>query len=102
MLAEEFREDAIPRSDPEKIREARAEGVRHDELGRRPRGVHRAEPTAEELPDGRAAGEGEVLQEALGNAAELHVAVLRRELATHLLAVPFGAVMHELVAAGAA
>lgn len=66
----------------------------HDEFGRRALAVHGTEPAAEELPNGRAGGDGEVLQRALGDAAELDTAVVGRELAPHLLAIALGFAGH--------
>ena len=97
--AQEFREDGVGGSGAEKFREARAERVRDDEFGRRALGVHRAHPAPEELPDGRAARERQVLQQALCDTPELDVAVVGREFAAHLLAIPCGTPVHVLVAA---
>ena len=90
MAAEEFREDSVRGATGEKFREAGAEGMRDDEFRRRAIDVHGPEPAAEELPDGRPAGEREMLQQALRNAPELDMTMVGGELATHLLAIAVG------------
>ena len=61
MAPEEFREDSVRGASGGKFREAGAQRMGDDEFRRRAIDVHGPEPAAEELPDGRPAGEREIL-----------------------------------------
>lgn len=102
VAAQEFRQGGVWPANSEKFGKGGPQSVRDDEFGRRPIGVHRGEPTTEELPDGGGAADREVLQQALNDAAELNVGMVGSQFAAHLLAVAVGFAVHVLVAGDAA
>lgn len=100
--AEEFLPGGVGGASREKIGEVMTEGGGDDELGGAPRGTSGAKPRGEVAPDELGGSRGEALQEALGNEADLNVAVIGGELSANGDSVEFGLAMKELIAGAAA
>ena len=78
------------RGSGEKIREAVTQGAGDDELRGAMRGAHGAQPGAEVAPDQSRVEGGKALEEALGDKADLDVAVVGVELSADGRAVGRG------------
>ena len=86
------------RGSGDKFREAVAQGAGDDELRGAVRGTHGAQPGADVAPDQSRVEGGEALEQALGDEADLDVAVIGGEFSADGRAVGRGLVMEELVA----
>ena len=70
-----------------KCREGGTQGAGHDELGWRHCWIHGAQPAAKAVPNLCGVIDGQVLQQALGDASELDVNVVGAQLSSHGLAI---------------
>lgn len=81
----------------EKTRERCPEGLSGDHFGWRDSWAYCSEPRAEVFPDERWEGGREVLEHALGDEADLDIAMISVEFAADGIAVFFGFMMEVLV-----
>src|SRR5471032_1445782 len=100
-LEEEFPPVWVEGSLREKIRAVVAQRGGDDEFGGTVRGSSGAQPGGKLVPDERGLGGGEALQEALGDEAELDVAMVGGQLAADPGAVGGGPAVEKLVAVAA-
>jgi hypothetical protein len=74
-----------------------AQGEGYDELGRQDSGSDGAKPGAEIFPDGGSTQQGECLEQALGDEAELYVSMVGADLPADFVTVDSGFAVKVLV-----